>query len=660
MTRRSFLVLAATAIFASCTGAQPDQPNVLWITVEDMSPNLGAWGDAYARTPNIDRLASESVRYTHAFATAPVCSPSRSTLITGVYATSLGTQRLRSRFPIPGSFRGFPSSLRAAGYYTTNNVKTDYNTADEGRLIEESWDESSETAHWRGRAEGQPFFAVFNEMVTHQSRSMSWSYEEFQEEVQSRLSADEIHDPEKAPVPPYYPDTPVVRKTVARYYDCITVMDGNVGRILAELEEDGRAEDTIVFFYSDHGAGLPRGKRVLQDSGTNVPLLIRFPERYQHLAPAAPGETLDRLVSFVDFPPTVLSLLGLEIPGHMQGTPFLGPAAGEPRRYVFGARDRIDEAYDLARSVRDREYLYIRTYMPHLSYNQPNAYSDTAAIRQEIERLAGRGRLEGPQLAYAGPTRPREELYAVQEDPQQLKNLVYSDGHQEALGRMRRELEDWIRRTHDVGFLPEADVWTRLDGHTTPWDLARDPEAYPQERITAAAAMVGREDALEDQTELLADPDAAVRYWAAIGLGASARSPAKSREALHTALADPSSVVRIAAAGALARHARLEVATEPRPGPGGDTEDAPAPAPEPDPVGRADLDAALGVLIAELAGDDLDAALLACRTLELLGERARPATRAMRSAAARFADAEGDQALFIRFATSAFLSRQER
>jgi uncharacterized sulfatase len=348
----------------------------------------------------------------------------------------------------------------------------------------------------------------------------------------------------------------------------------------------------------------------------------------------------------------VLSLLGLEIPEAMQGTPFLGPSAGEPRAYVYGARDRIDEAFDLARSVRDHEYLYIRTYMPHLSYNQPSAYSDTADIRKEIERLAARGRLQGAQLDYAGPTRPREELYAVREDPQQLKNLVYSDDHQEALSRMRRELTGWVRRTHDVGFLPEADAWARIGDSTTPWDLARDAEAYPQERITAAAAMVGREDALEEQTELLGDPDAAVRYWAAVGLAASGRSPAQSREALHAALDDPSAVVRIAAAGALARHARLEAEAPGGPGP---LEGAAA-----EPEGQADLDAALSVLQEELKSEDLDAALLACRTIELLGERARPAAPAMRQAAARFEEAEGDQALFIRFSTGAFLDRLGR
>jgi N-sulfoglucosamine sulfohydrolase len=625
MIRDGLLALVA-ATLVSCSSSET-RPNILWITAEDMSPNLGSWGDSYARTPHLDRLAEESVRYTSVFATAPVCSPARSTLVTGLYATSLGTQRLRSLFPIPAHVKGFPSYLREAGYYATNNVKTDYNTGHEARLIAESWNESSESAHWRGRAEGQPFFAIFNDMTTHQSRSMSWSYEEFQESVQSRLDPGEIHDPAEAPVPPYYPDTPVVRQTLARYYDCITVMDKNVGRILAELAEDGLEDDTIVFFYSDHGAGLPRHKRVLYDSGAHVPFLIRFPEKYEHLAPVAPGGATNRLVSFVDLPPTILSLLGLDIPAAMQGKPFLGSQAGEPREYVFGARDRIDEAYDLARSVRSRDYLYVRTYMPHLGYNQPSAFSDTAAIRNEIERLTAQERLEGAQLDYAAPTRPREELYAVRDDPQQVRNLVYSDEHQGALSTMRKELTRWIRRTHDVGFLPEAEAWARI-GDRTPFEIARDAEAYPQARITAAAALVGREDALEEQAQLLQDPDAAVRYWAAVGLRASERSTHGSNNALTAALEDDSAVGRIAAADALAHHGD--------PGP------------------------ALKVLTKELQSEDLDVALLACRTIELLGADARSARRAMKAATTRFADVEGDRAMFIRFSSGAFLDRLGR
>ena len=373
--------------------AQPQRPNILWITAEDMGANLGCYGDSYATTPNLDRLASESVRYTNAFATAPVCSPARSCLITGVYATSLGTHGLRSAFPIPEQMRGFPAYLRAAGYYCTNNVKTDYNTANEPAIIRASWDESSAKAHWRNRRPGQPFFAVFNDMVTHQSRTSVWPYEQFQKELQSQLTPHERHDPAQAPVPPYWPDTPVTRRTIARYYDCITLMDRNAGRLLAELEEAGVADDTIVFFYADHGAGHPRHKRLVLDSGLHVPLIVRFPEKYRHLAPAAPGEAVDRLVSFVDFPATVLSLLGLPVPEYMQGRAFLGAAETAPRQYVYGARDRVDEAFDMARSVRDKQYLYVRNYMPHLSYNQPEGFSDQAEVRREITRLAAEGKL---------------------------------------------------------------------------------------------------------------------------------------------------------------------------------------------------------------------------------------------------------------------------
>ena len=293
-----------------------DLPNILWITSEDMSPTLGCYGDDYATTPHIDGLARESVRYTHAFATNPVCSPSRSCLITGVYANTLGTQHLRADFPLPDFIKGWPSFLRKEGYYTTNNVKTDYNTSSANRLITESWDENSPTAHWRnrkGKDADKPFFCIFNDMTSHQSRTMVWPYEKFQKEIQSQLCESKIHDPAKVPVPPYYPDTPVVRKTLARFYDCVSVMDQNTGKLLQQLEEDGLAENTIVFYYSDHGSGLPRHKRLTLDSGLRVPLLIRFPEKYKHLAPAKPGETLDRLVSFIDFPPTILNLLGLVI-----------------------------------------------------------------------------------------------------------------------------------------------------------------------------------------------------------------------------------------------------------------------------------------------------------------------------------------------------------
>ncbi|HID20843.1 MAG TPA: DUF229 domain-containing protein, partial [Planctomycetaceae bacterium] len=548
------------AIFLATIGAADSstqgaiRPNILWITVEDMSPTLGCWGDQYARTPNLDRFASQSVRYTNAFATAPVCSPARSCLITGCYATTLGTQRLRSKFPIPDFVIGFPTLLRRAGYYCTNNVKTDYNTAHEAEIIKASWDECSPKAHWRNRKPGQPFFAVFNDMTTHQSRTMVWPYERFRREVQSRLTREEIHDPAKAPIPPYYPDTPLVRRTVARYYDCVTVMDRNVGRLLKQLEEDGLSDETIVFFYSDHGSGMPRHKRALLDTGLHVPLMIRFPEKFRHLAPGGPGGTIDRLVSFVDFAPTVLSLCGIPIPKHMQGVAFLGPEAGQARRFVFGARDRVDEVFDLARSVRSSRYLFIRNYMPHLSYHQPSAWPDQGEIRREITRFAREhpDRLTTAQRHYVGPTRPLEELYDVETDPLNLNNLAGSSEHQAVLKQMRAALSRWMQQTRDLGFLPEAEVWKRCKG-TTPYEIADDPKLYPQRRLVAAASMVGDPKVPSAAlASLLTDEDAAVRYWGAVALAASATKASEQRAALVDALDDPSLTVRIEAANALA------------------------------------------------------------------------------------------------------------
>lgn len=607
------------ASVAEGAGEEPQRPNILWITAEDMGPNLGCYGDSYATTPHLDRLASASVRYTNAFATAPVCSPARSCLITGVYATSLGTHGLRSAFPIPEQMRGFPAYLRAAGYYCTNNVKTDYNTANEPAIIRASWDESSAKAHWRNRRTGQPFFAVFNDMVTHQSRTSVWPYEQFQKDLQSQLAPHERHDPAQARVPPYWPDTPVTRRTIARYYDCITLMDRNVGRLLAELEEAGVAGDTIVFFYSDHGAGHPRHKRLVLDSGLRVPLIVRFPEKYRQLAPAAPGEALDRLVSFVDFPATVLSLLGLPIPEYMQGRAFLGSSEAAPRQYVYGARDRVDEAFDMARSVRDKQYRYVRNYMPHLSYHQPEGYSDQAEVRREITRLAAEGELNDVQMAYAGPTRPREELYDTLADPHQIHDLATSPEHKDVLDRMRREHTRWILETRDLGVLPEAESWRQSAG-TTPYAMARQPGVFPLPRITATARLVGEPDALSRQVDLLADDDAAVRYWAAVGLRAQGAAAADAREALAAALGDKSPTVQVEASGVL--------------------------------VSLDGNAAALDVLTAALASESGDVALHAARTLQLLGSQARPALPAMQAAlrAAKPPHRTPDFAMFLRFA----------
>jgi N-sulfoglucosamine sulfohydrolase len=614
---------------ACCTAASAaERPNVLWLTAEDMSPHLGCYGDKDARTPRIDALAREAVRYTQAFATAPVCSPARSCLITGMYATSLGTQRLRSQFPIPREFQPFSAYLRAAGYHCTNNVKTDYNLQGEPAFIRAAWDESSPTAHWRSRRAGQPFFAVFNFMTTHQSRTSVWPREQFEAEIAARLAPSQRRDAGQLSLPPYYPDTAEARRAWARYHECIAALDKEIGAILDQLAADDLASDTIVFFFSDHGMGLPRGKRCLYDSGLRVPLLVRYPVKWAHLAPAPPGSTSDRLVSFVDFSPTVLSLCGVKAPGHFQGTAFLGTDAGPPRQFVYGARDRVDEAFDLARSVRDGRWLYIRNFLRHLSWMQPEGYSDASPFRQEFKRLAAGSQLGPGPRAYAASRRSLEELYDTTADPHQLKNLAAETQHQAVLGQMRDSLRRWQLETRDAGFLTEPQMWARLKGSDTPWSVAHDNARYPLERLLDAADAVGRDEAAHRQRQWLADPDDGVRYWAVVGMNAREQLSDADRTVLRQSLQDDSPVVRIESAAALAGHDEADIA--------------------------------LPILTAALQDHSPEVVLHAARALELLGPIARPAYPAMRAAlnSAREQESRGEViAMFIRFSLEASLSQ---
>ncbi len=524
-----------------------ENPNILWITCEDVSPRLGCYGDELAITPHLDKLAGESVRYTKAFATAPVCAPSRSCLVTGVYATSLGTQHLRSEVKLPEKIKCFGEYLRVAGYYCSNNYKKDYNFIDVN-----VWDESSHDAHWRKRRPGQPFFSVFNFVSTHQGQ-INGSDEEFYTKYRSKLEHEERHDPAKILLPPYYPDTRFVRKIWARYYDLITFMDKQVGELLGQLEADGLADNTIVFFFADHGLGIPRFKRTLYDSGLHVPLIVRFGERYQHLSPCGAGEKIDSLVSFVDFAPTVLSLAGLPVPDYMQGRVMLGAKAQPPRKYVFGASSRVDEAYEFSRCVRDERYKYIRNYLPHLSYIQPSEYPDRAEIMKELRRAVAEEELSPAQKLLWSATKPVEELYDTVADPHEIDNLVGHSENKAVLERLRRILHSWMLQTRDTGLLPEAEMHIRAEG-STPYTIARNARKYPQRRIFAAAELVGKgPQNIPKFIRLLSDSDGVVRYWAVIALDALGPQAGRATEALDSVLEDASPNVRFAAAGVLCR-----------------------------------------------------------------------------------------------------------
>lgn len=444
----SLLLICNCAVLVGASARQP--PNILWITAEDMSPKLGCYGDALARTPHIDRLAKEGIRYTRVFATVPVCAPSRSSIITGMYPTTIGSQNMRTtartasldkitdpkslaipEYEVvpPPEVKCFTEYLRANGYYCTNNSKTDYNF----KPPLTAWDENSNKAHWRDRPKGKPFFAVFNMMDTHESKVWGMKNEPL------------ITDPGKVILPPYYPESPVIRRDMARVYDNIALMDEKVGQLLKTLEEDGLLENTIVFFYSDHGDGTPKAKRWVYDSGIKTPLIIRFPGKKNA------GTVNGQLISFIDFAPTVLSLAAIKIPGYLQGKAFLGTQKQTPSAYLFASRDRMDPAIDVIRAVRDKRYKYIRNYQPEKPYIQSIPYRDQMELMQELFRLEKEGKLNEVQKLWFRKSKPIEELYDTQADPHEVENIAENPAYRAVLKRMRKVHEKWVKKTNDLG-----------------------------------------------------------------------------------------------------------------------------------------------------------------------------------------------------------------
>lgn len=435
------------------------RPNILWISLEDCSPRFGCYGDPVARTPFIDRLAEEGSVFPNAFCTAPVCSPSRTTIITGFPATAMAAQHMRTtyqagEFPAlptpyhavpPPHVKCFTESLRAAGYYCSNNGKTDYQF--EAPFL--AWDANGKPAtveeiHWRNRPDpAQPFFAVFNLEDTHESRMWEGSAPKLETDNRPHPPT----DPAAVTVPPYLPDTPGVRSAIARQYDNIAHNDAIVGKLLAQLEEDGLAENTFVFLWADHGEGLPRAKRFLYDSGTRVPLILRWPGRI------VAGLTDGRLVSLIDLAPTVLEAAGLPCPAHLEGHSLLQTGG---RTHAFAHRDRMDGEYDKARSVRSARYKYIRNYYPgrerfgFIPYRAK--HEAMRAIR--LEQLRGNTAFDQPC--------PPEELYDLKEDPFEMTNLIARPEYQEVRRELFTALKTWQKDQDPDRDLGEEQMAGRL------------------------------------------------------------------------------------------------------------------------------------------------------------------------------------------------------
>lgn len=449
---RLVLTLGTVLVVALPLGAA-ERPNFVWITCEDISPHLGCYGDPDAHTPHLDRLAGQGVRFTRAFTHAPVCAPSRSGIITGIYPTTLGTHHMRSRLvKAPPLLTDY---LKKAGYTICWPTaapggigKTDFNFDPPP-----GW--ADVTDDWTRRPEvlRPPFFAVYNITVTHESQVRATRYQYAQNTA--RLRPHERHNPATVRLPPYYPDTQPVRDCVATYHDNITAMDYIVGDLLKLLDERKLSENTVVFFFSDHGAGLPRAKRWPYDSGLRVPLIVRWPGRIP------PGSVRDDLTELLDLAPTVLALAGVEVPPQMQGRVFLGDTARPAPPFLFAARDRMDEAYDRVRSVRSRRYRYVRNFHPELPYMQYINYQDEMPIMREWRRLAFEGRLNPTQMLFMSRTKPREELYDLETDPHEVRNLAGSPEHAAILRQMRAALDEWIRDTKDLGEVSEQELITR-------------------------------------------------------------------------------------------------------------------------------------------------------------------------------------------------------
>ena len=605
-------MLLAVGVAASGRGAEPLRPNILWISAEDLSAGtLGCYG-GQAHTPRIDALAAGGLRFEAAFAAAPVCAPSRSAIITGVMPTTLGSLPMRCKATAPAHVVGFPKLLRSAGYYCTNNSKTDYNFT---KTFDAGWHESSGKAHWRNRPDrSQPFFAVFNRTVTHESGLFGAR----PDEVRARLPEKVRADPAAVRVPPFYPDTPVIRAALASRLDLAAALDEEVGEILDELAADGLADNTIVVFWGDHGEGIPHGKRSLTEHGLRVPLIVDVPPRCAAATTlpgggAAAGVT-GNLVSLLDLGPTMLDLAGVPQPDWMEGRSFLGPAAVS-REIVIGARDRMDAPSGFGRTVRDGRYRYVRHFLPWISGDDLPDYANGVPITGALRAAQAAGTLPSGAGWFARATRPVEELFDVTGDPEELSDRSADPEYSADLVRLREELRAWMRATRDTGVLPEPILRREARTAGSEWAIFHpagdDTTAQRRhEKILAAAWSAADGIPAVEAASMLRDSEAAIRFWATCGVAwwalraRVADSHAEAAAAIAPMLADPDDAARINAARWLCRL---------------------------DPT--ADDQPALDVLAAGMASTDPDVRMAALVSIDEIGERARPLWQAAASLA---------------------------
>ena len=541
MPEKTFALLLVAILSLTTQLFGQDRPNILWLSTEDIGPELNCYGDDTATTPTLDKLASSGVVYDYAWSNYPVCAPARTTIIAGMYASCNGAGNMRSNVPLPDGVDAFPHYLRQAGYYCTNNSKTDYNYE---KFDNDPWDESSKKAHYRKRKKGQPFFAVFNFTGTHESRIRKRPHQA-------------VIDPTTVKLKSYWPDTPEVRQDLAQYYDNLKTMDDWLAKRLEELEKSGEKDNTIVVFFGDHGSGMPRHKRFAGDSGMRVPMVVHVPEKWKHLASDdyQSGGRSKRLVGFVDLAPTMLSIAGIEPKKFMHGHAFMGKHVTESPKYLYGFRDRMDERPDVSRSLRNERFLYVRNYMPHLPAGQHVSYQMQTPTTNVWKKLFDQGKLNPIQKQFWMP-HPPEELYDLEKDPEETKNLSEDPTYQAVLDQFRKEHQDSFLRFGDLGLVPEVTTTAIAKKGDSPRALLRYKNKYPMESIfkSANAAATPGDHQQDLVGECLKSDNPTVAYWGAIGCLVDGKKGFQNhQEQLVNMVEDDSPAVAIVASEVVAK-----------------------------------------------------------------------------------------------------------
>jgi len=563
ITRHVLAILFVMVQFNAELHAEPtERPNILWLVCEDISPYLGCYGDQQAHTPNLDQLASQGVLFTRAYSNAPVCAVARSTLLTGMYASTIGTQHMRSRPVVPDSIPVYPRLLRQAGYYTVNKNKTDYNSLNLEEDKDTFWDETKGPQTLKTLPKNKPFFAVFNTAVTHEGQIRPDREEKYVE--RGDIPESPRIPPQEIKLPPYHPDLPEIRHDRARFYDQITLMDSIVGGWLDELEEEGLADNTIVFFYSDHGGMLSRSKRFIFNEGTQVPLIVRVPEKWQNLVNSssgsfAPGSTNHELVQFADFAKTICSLVGIKPHKLMQGRVFMGPDKEVEPSLLYLYRDRQNERYDFSRAVTDGRYYLIRNFMPHRPRGQEpeHGYNVHRNWRAWRDWYLKDPEAASPLHSRFFKTKPVIELYDLENDPWQVNNIAADPAQQARIASIENKLYQWMVKTRDTSLIPEP-MWYDFTGQNktfkTIYEYAQSEE-FPVAKVLEAANSASKGDLalLPKYLEMLSDSNSFVRHWAAYGIFLVRKNTPKIQETLRQVIAtDAYSANRTMAAQALA------------------------------------------------------------------------------------------------------------